>query len=89
MAHLSAVLTFREACLLFGRGMRFFYAVFSFLLASSILARTETINGINAVVDDSVITFAEVENLLADARSVLRAQYPNQPQVAMDCFDRL
>ena len=64
--------------------MRFFYPAFSLLVASILLTGAETIDGINAIVDDSVITFAEVENLLADTRAILRAQYPNQPQVALE-----
>lgn len=64
--------------------MRFFYPAFSLLVASILWAGAETIDGINAIVDDSVITFAEVETLLADTRAILRAQYPNQPQVALE-----
>ncbi|MSU59308.1 MAG: hypothetical protein EXS35_14255 [Pedosphaera sp.] len=43
--------------------------------------RAQTINGIKAIVHDSVVTFQEVETYTAEAAKVLERQYRGQPAV--------
>ncbi|TAK95093.1 MAG: parvulin peptidyl-prolyl isomerase [Verrucomicrobia bacterium] len=51
------------------------------LLAFAQSSRAELVNGIKAIVQDSVITAQEVYNLAAPAIDVLRRQYRAQPEV--------
>ena len=52
------------------------------LLALSLLSgRAELVNGIKAVVHDSVITLEDVDELTAQTADVLTRQYHNQPEV--------
>jgi peptidyl-prolyl cis-trans isomerase SurA len=44
-------------------------------------SRAETIDGIRAVVNDKVITYAEVEDYARDAATALRQQYSSQPEL--------
>jgi parvulin-like peptidyl-prolyl isomerase len=46
-----------------------------------IRAATDLVNGINAVVHDSVVTFGEVEMMTLPAQDVLARQYRSQPEV--------
>jgi parvulin-like peptidyl-prolyl isomerase len=45
------------------------------------LSRAEVADGIKAVVNDKVITYAEVEDFSRDAASALRQQYASQPEL--------
>jgi parvulin-like peptidyl-prolyl isomerase len=52
------------------------------LVAATFLARGDVINGINAIVENSIITYQEVEESLEGTRELLRSQFAGQPQVA-------
>jgi peptidyl-prolyl cis-trans isomerase SurA len=58
---------------------------FNLLLAAAICAplfsQAETADGIKAVVNDKVITYAEVQDYARDAANALRQQYASQPEV--------
>jgi peptidyl-prolyl cis-trans isomerase SurA len=58
---------------------------FNLVLAAAICApmfsRAEVADGIKAVVNDKVITYAEVEDYARDAANALRQQYASQPEV--------
>ncbi len=62
------------------------------LIASLVLAflglpaRAELVNGIKAIVQDSVITMQEVQNLALPAVEVLRRQYRSQPEIFQQKF---
>lgn len=53
------------------------------------LSRSEVADGIKAVVNDKVITYAEVEDYARDAASALRQQYASQPDVFQQKLNQL
>ncbi|HUC85880.1 MAG TPA: peptidyl-prolyl cis-trans isomerase [Candidatus Acidoferrales bacterium] len=61
------------------------------LAASSVpaLSRAEVADGIKAVVNDKVITYAEVEDYARSAASALRQQYASQPDVFQQKLNQL
>lgn len=74
-------LTFIFARLLFGNCMRVFRFVFAVLICSCGFAKAELVNGINAIVNDSIITYDQVERGIAPLAEMLARQYRSQPQV--------
>jgi parvulin-like peptidyl-prolyl isomerase len=58
-----------------------FIPVLAALLCVPAVSRAEVADGIKAVVNDKVITYAEVEEYARDAASALRQQYGSQPEL--------
>ena len=54
-----------------------------------VLSRAEVADGIKAVVNDKVITYAEVEDYARDAATALRQQYASQPDVFQQKLNEL
>jgi parvulin-like peptidyl-prolyl isomerase len=54
-----------------------------------VISRSEVADGIKAVVNDKVITYAEVEDFARDAASALRQQYASQPDVFQQKLNQL
>jgi len=54
-----------------------------------VVSRAEVIDGIKAVVNDKVITYAEVEDYARDAAAALRQQYASQPEVFQQKINQL
>jgi len=52
-------------------------------------SRAEVADGIKAVVNDKVITYAEVEDYARDAANALRQQYASQPEVFQQKLNQL
>jgi len=59
------------------------------MCCAPVLSRAETVDGIKAVVNDKVITYAEVENYARDAANALRQQYGSQPEVFQQKLNEL
>jgi len=55
----------------------------------AVLSHAETADGIKAVVNDKVITYAEVEDYARDAANALRQQYASQPEVFRQKLNQL
>jgi len=53
------------------------------------LSRSEVADGIKAVVNDKVITYAEVQEYARDAANALRQQYASQPEVFQQKLNQL
>src|SRR5580693_3279924 len=51
------------------------------MFCAPVFSGAETADGIKAVVNDKVITYAEVEDYARDAATALRQQYASQPEV--------
>lgn len=58
-----------------------FIPVLAALIGLPAVARAETADGVKAVVNDKVITYAEVEEYARDAANALRQQYGSEPEV--------
>jgi hypothetical protein len=58
-----------------------FILVLAAAVCAPVLCPAETADGIKAVVNDKVITYAEVEDYARDAANALRQQYASQPDV--------
>ena len=56
------------------------FAIFSAALIISAPARAELVNGVYVIVNDSVITYQEVEQSITPLVELLAKQYRNQPQ---------
>jgi parvulin-like peptidyl-prolyl isomerase len=54
-----------------------------------VLSRAEVADGVKAVVNDKVITYAEVEDYARDAANALRQQYSSQPVVFQQKLNQL
>jgi peptidyl-prolyl cis-trans isomerase SurA len=74
-------LTFVWSCLLFRNYMRVFRFVFAILICSRGFAPAALVNGINAIVNDSVITYDQVERGIAPIAEGLVRRYRSQPEV--------
>ena len=62
------------------RPMKFFCAAIAAIFASACLSvRADLADGINAIVNDKIITYAEVDDFVAPAMAVLRNEYADQP----------
>lgn len=61
--------------------MKVFRVVFAVLFASAGFASADLINGINAIVNDTIITYDQVERGIAPIAESLIRRYRNQPQV--------
>src|ERR1700734_3495674 len=60
----------------------FRFAIFVFLVEGVCLPlRADLADGINAIVNDKIITFQEVSDYSAPAVDVLRREYADQPEV--------
>jgi peptidyl-prolyl cis-trans isomerase SurA len=60
--------------------MKFFCAAIAAIFASACLSvRADLADGINAIVNDKIITYAEVDDFVAPAMAVLRNEYADQP----------
>ncbi len=57
-----------------------FSLIFMTWISASQLLRAEMADGVKAVVNDSVITYSQVEEFTAPAAEALRRQYANEPQ---------
>jgi peptidyl-prolyl cis-trans isomerase SurA len=53
------------------------------------LSRSEVADGIKAVVNDKVITYAEVQEYARDAANALRQQYASQPEIFQQKLNQL
>ncbi|MEO6183588.1 MAG: peptidyl-prolyl cis-trans isomerase [Verrucomicrobiota bacterium] len=69
--------------------MRVSRFVFAVLLCTAGFAQAALVNGINAVVNDTVITYDEVERKIALIADGLFQQYRNQPQVLEERLKQL
>lgn len=56
-------------------------ALLAAIIGSSSAARADVVDGIQAVVHDSVVTIDEVADLTAQTLDVARRQYPNNPEL--------
>jgi len=56
-------------------------AVAGFSLSSRVSAETRLVNAIQAVVHDSLVTFAELQDRMAPAKELLARQYAGQPEL--------
>lgn len=61
--------------------MRVFRFIFAGLICSCGFAKADLVNGINAIVNDSIITYDQVERGIAPLAEMLSRQHRNQPQV--------
>jgi len=63
--------------------MRTFFAILLLVLLSSVLprAQAEVVDGVKAIVHDSIITYMDVEDATAPVADELRRDYRNQPAV--------
>jgi peptidyl-prolyl cis-trans isomerase SurA len=62
--------------------MKFFCAAIVVILAGiGLPARADLADGINAIVNDKIITYQEVDDEIAPAMAVLRNEYSDQPDV--------
>ncbi|HTR43576.1 MAG TPA: peptidyl-prolyl cis-trans isomerase [Pseudomonadales bacterium] len=62
--------------------MKLFCAATAFIVAGTCLSvRAELADGINAIVNDKIITYQEVDDRIAPAMAVLRNEYSEQPDV--------
>ncbi len=66
-----------------------FFPVLAALLCGPALSRADVADGVKAVVNDHVITYAEVEDYARDAANALRAQYASQPDVFQQKLNEL
>lgn len=74
-------LTFVYACLVFGNCMKVFTFVFLILISAGGFAKADLVDGINAIVNDSIITYDQVERGIAPLAEMLARQYRTQPKV--------
>src|ERR1700733_8722105 len=58
-------------------------------ICAPLVSHTETADGIKAVVNDKVITYAEVQDYARDAANALRQQYASQPDVFQQKLNQL
>src|SRR5580698_4303685 len=63
--------------------------VLAALICAPVFSRAEMADGIKAVVNDKVITYAEVEDYARDAANALRQQYASQPDVFQQKLNEL
>jgi parvulin-like peptidyl-prolyl isomerase len=63
--------------------------VLAALVCAPVFSRAEVADGIKAVVNDKVITYAEVEDYARDAANALRQQYGSQPDVFQQKLNEL
>lgn len=61
--------------------MRAFHFIFAVLIVSCGISRAALVNGINAIVNDTVITYDQVERGIAPVAELYLRQYRGQPQV--------
>lgn len=66
-----------------------FIPVLAAMVCGPVFSRAEVADGVKAVVNDRVITFAEVEDYARDAASALRQQYASQPEVFQQKLNEL
>ena len=66
-----------------------FIPVLAALVGGPVLSRAELADGVKAVVNDHVITYAEVEDYARDAANALRQQYASQPDVFQQKLNEL
>jgi len=66
-----------------------FILVLALAVGVPVISRSEVADGIKAVVNDKVITYAEVEDFARDAASALRQQYASQPDVFQQKLNQL
>src|ERR1017187_4375741 len=66
-----------------------FIPVLAVTFCVPVLSRAEVADGIKAVVNDRVITYAEVEDFARDAANALRQQYAAQPDVFQQKLNEL
>jgi peptidyl-prolyl cis-trans isomerase SurA len=64
-----------------------FISILTVAMIAPVLARAVTVDGIEAVVADKVITFAQVEDFTRPVEATLRAQYAAQPDVYQQKLD--
>jgi parvulin-like peptidyl-prolyl isomerase len=60
---------------------RFFFLVLAAAVCVPAWSRADVVDGIKAVVNDKVITYAELEDYAHDAINSLRQQYGSQPEI--------
>jgi parvulin-like peptidyl-prolyl isomerase len=66
-----------------------FIPVLAATFCGPVFSRAEVADGIKAVVNDRVITYAEVEESARDAANALRQQYASQPEVFQQKLNEL
>lgn len=66
-----------------------FILVVAAALTAPVAGRAEVTDGITAIVNDKVITYAEVEDYARDAATALRQQYSSQPEVFQQKLNQL
>ncbi|MGA2243417.1 MAG: peptidyl-prolyl cis-trans isomerase [Verrucomicrobiota bacterium] len=66
-----------------------FILVLAAAASGPVWSRAEVADGIKAVVNDKVITYAEVEDFARDAANALRQQYASQPDVFQQKLNQL
>jgi peptidyl-prolyl cis-trans isomerase SurA len=60
--------------------MRSLYLFFLVLAVTSAPANSRVVNGISAIVNDSIITYQEVDRAIESPASAIRRTFPNDPQ---------
>ncbi len=63
--------------------------VLAAVICVPVVCRAEMADGIKAVVNDKVITYAEVEDYARDAANALRQQYASQPEIFQQKLNEL
>ena len=66
-----------------------FILVLAAAVCAPVLSRAEVADGIKAVVNNRVITYAEVEDYARDAANALRQQYASQPDIFQQKLNEL
>ena len=66
-----------------------FMPLLAVMLVLPAASRAEVIDGVRAVVNDKVITYAEVEDYARDALNALRQQYTSQPEIFQQKFNQV
>lgn len=66
-----------------------YFSLFAALLCFGLSARADLVNGVNVIVNDSVITYDQVEASIAPAVETLASMYRNQPEVFQQKLQQL